>query len=211
MKQMKQMKKVVLLAVSMTVVATSMASMAQAEGFYLKANLGLGMAMDTDVDSTLSSNTIAKMTFDNGFLGSLAAGYDFDSPLRMEFEFMGQKNDQDLFLTDTVSVEMNNGDLRRNSFMVNGFYDVDTGSPWTPFAGIGIGWSKLHINDPGFYESDDDDVFTYQFIGGVAYGFSEQWSVDAQYRFIGTSDATIDTAEFDFNSNSVILGLRYNF
>lgn len=208
---MKHMNKIVLIAASLTVMTVPMTSMAQDEGFYLKANLGLGMVMDTDIDSSLTSNTIAKMTFDNGFMGSLAAGYDFANPMRMEFELMRQKNDQDIFLRDTAYIEVNDGDLKRNSFMVNGFYDVDTGSAWTPFAGVGIGWSKLSINDPGFSDSDSDDVFTYQFIGGVAYGFNDQWSVDAQYRFIGTSDATIDTAEFDMNTNSLMLGLRYSF
>ena len=204
------MKKFVLTVAALTAVAVPMTSMAADDSFYLKATVGVGMALDTDIDTTGSTET-AKMTFDSGFVGSIAAGYDFANPLRMEFEITRQKNDLDLFSSDTVYGDVNDGDLKRHSFMVNTFYDVDTGSAWTPFAGIGLGWSKLDINDPGFESSESDDVFTYQFIGGVAYAINEQWSVDAEYRFVGTSEATIDGAEFDTNSNNLMVGLRYSF
>ncbi|MBW2660147.1 MAG: porin family protein, partial [Deltaproteobacteria bacterium] len=89
------------------------------------------------------------------------------------------------------------------SILFIGLYDVDTGSAWTPFVGLGIGISKLEINDPGFSSSEDDNTFTYQFIGGVACAFNEQWAVDAQYRNIVTSDVTIDGADFDHSSNDL--------
>ena len=204
----KKMKKIVLTVAALTVVAVPVTSMAEDDSFYLKANIGIGMAMDTDIDNITNSTGTAKLTYDNGFVGSLAAGYDFANPMRMEVELIRQKNDLDPFFNDN---DFNDGDLKTHSVMLNGFYDVDTGSPWTPFAGAGIGWSELDIHDPGFSSSDSDDVFTYQFIGGVAYAFNDQWSVDAQYRFIGTSEATIDGGDFDFNSNNLMLGLRYSF
>lgn len=205
------MKKIVCTLVALAVVSVPMISMAADGGFYLKANLGLGMGIDTDVDNMNNSTGIATMTFENGLAGSIAAGYDFANPMRMEIELLGHKNDLELFSHDTAYDDFNDGDLKTRSLMINGFYDVDTGSAWTPFAGLGIGISKLDINDPGFSSSEDDNVFTYQFIGGVAYAFNEQWSVDAQYRYIGTSDVTIDGADFDHSSNDLMLGLRYSF
>ena len=205
------MKKTLLTVATLTVLAAPMSSMAADDSFYIKGNLGIGMAMDTDIDNMPNATGTAKMTYDTGFAGSLAAGYAFANPLRMEIELIMQKSDLDITSSDNFYGTFNEGDLKTHSFMVNGFYDVDTGSPWTPFVGAGIGWSKLNINDPGFSTSDSDDVFTYQFIGGVAYAFNDQWSVDAQYRFMGTSDATIDDADFNFNSNNLMLGLRYNF
>jgi opacity protein-like surface antigen len=48
-------------------------------------------------------------------------------------------------------------------------------------------------------------------IAGVAYAFTEKWSMDAEYRFLGTSDATISGADYDLNSNNLMLGVRYSF
>lgn len=205
------MKKTVLTVAALTVLAAPMSSMATDDSFYIKANIGVGMAMDTDIDNVPNAGDTAKMTYDSGFIGSLAAGYDFANPLRLEIELIRHKNDLDITSYNNLYGTFNEGDLKTHSFMFNGFYDVDTGSAWTPFIGAGLGWSKLDINDPGFHDSDSDDVFTYQFIGGVAYAFNDQWSVDAQYRFLGTSDATIDGADFNFNSNDLMLGLRYSF
>ena len=205
------MKKTLFTVAAMTVLVAPINALAADDSFYIKGNVGLGMAMDTDIDNMPNAAGTAKVTYDTGIVASLAAGYDFANPMRMEVEFMRQKNDLDRLSYDNVYGNFDEGDLTTKSFMLNGFYDIDTGSPWTPFLGGGIGWSKLDLNTPALDMSDNDNVFTYQFIGGVAYAFNEQWSVDAQYRFIGTSDATIDGADFDFNSNNLMLGLRYSF
>jgi opacity protein-like surface antigen len=205
------MKKIVISLATLTVLTAPVTSMADDDSFYIKANVGIGMVLDTDIDNIPNTGETAKMTYDSGFVGSLAAGYDFANPFRMEIELLRQKNDLELTSYNNFYGSFNDGDLKTNSLMVNGFYDVDTGSAWTPFAGVGIGMSKLNINDPGFQDSDSDEVFAYQFIGGVAYAFNEDWSVDAQYRFMGTSDATIDGTDFNVNSNNLMLGLRYSF
>jgi len=95
--------------------------------------------------------------------------------------------------------------------MVNGYYDVATGSPWSPFIGGGIGWAKVDLNTPALPLGDNDDVFAYQLMAGVSYAIDAQWSIDAQYRFFGTQDATIQGADFSMNSNDLLVGIRYNF
>jgi len=205
------MKKIILAAASLSVLTFPIHSMANDDSFYLKANIGVGMTLNSDIDNLFSSGDSAKMTFDSGFVGSFAAGYDFANPLRVELEIIGQKNDLDITSYNNQYSSFNEGDLKTRSIMFNGFYDIDTGSAWTPFAGIGMGWGRVVINDPGFNSSDSDDVFAYQLIGGVSYAFNEQWSLDGQYRFMGSSDATIDDSDFNVNSNDVMLGLRFNF
>jgi opacity protein-like surface antigen len=169
------------------------------------------MVMDTDVDTTGLTPNTGKMTFDNGFVGSVAVGYTFSIPMRLEFEIVKHKNDITLSYYDPSFVAGNDGDLKSHSFMANAFYDVDTGSAWTPYIGFGMGWSQLDIDTPAFYTSDTDDVFAYQFMGGVAYAFNEQWSVDAQYRFMGSDEATIGDSDFDVNSNNLMVGVRFSF
>ena len=207
------MKKIVLTTLAtLTVLATPMSSMANDDSFYIKANIGIGMNLDSDVDNISNTAESAKITYDSGFIGSLAAGYDFANPLRVEIELIRQKNDLEITTYNNLYGSFNEGDLKNNSLMVNAFYDVDTGSAWTPFVGAGMGWSRIDISGYEFNGSDsEDDVFAYQLIGGVSYAFNEQWSVDAQYRFKGSSDATIDGADFNVNSNDVMVGIRFSF
>jgi opacity protein-like surface antigen len=142
------MKKIILAAASLSVLTFPIHSMANDDSFYLKANIGVGMTLNSDIDNLFSSGDSAKMTFDSGFVGSFAAGYDFANPLRVELEIIGQKNDLDITSYNNQYSSFNEGDLKTRSIMFNGFYDIDTGSAWTPFAGIGMGWGRVVIN-PG--------------------------------------------------------------
>ncbi len=205
------MKKTISTVAAIAVLAVPMASTAADEGFYLKGTLGIGMAMDTDVDNMPDAAGTAKVTYDPGFIASLAAGYDFANPMRMEVEFMRMKNDLDRLSYSNIYGNFTEGDLTTKSFMVNGYYDIDTGSPWTPFVGVGLGWSKIDLDTPGLPIHDNDDVFAYQLMGGVAYAINENWSVDAEYRFLGTGDASISDADYNLNSNNLMLGVRYSF
>jgi len=205
------MKKIVLTVAALAIIAVPMSSMAAGDSIYLKGNVGLGMAMDSDIDNMPNNAGTAKMTFDSGFLGTGAVGYDLAGPLRVEGEYVWQKNDLDQLSYSNQFGNFNQGDLKTQALMVNGYYDVDTGSPWSPFVGVGIGWAKVDLNTPALPLGDNDDVFAYQLMAGVAYAIDEQWSVDAQYRFFATQDATIQGADFSMNSNDLMLGIRYNF
>lgn len=205
------MKKTVVAAAVLAMVAVPVLSMAAGDSIYIKGNIGLGMAMDSDIDNMPDNAGTAKMTFDGGAIGTFAVGYDFASPLRVEAEYGWQKNDLDTLSYANRIGNFGQGDLKTQSLMVNGYYDIDTGSPWTPFVGAGIGWAKVDLNTPALPLGDNDDVFAYQFMGGVAYAINDQLSLDAQYRFFGTQDATIQGADFSMNSNDVMVGIRYSF
>lgn len=205
------MKKTILAVAALTMIAVPINSMAAGNSMYIKGNVGIGMAMDSDIDNMPNNAGTAKMTFDTGFLGTGAVGYDFAGPFRVEGEYGWQKNDLDQLSFDNRFGNFQEGDLKTQSIMVNGYYDVATGSPWSPFVGAGIGWAKVDLDTPALPLGDNDDVFAYQLMAGVTYAIDAQWSVDAQYRFFGTQDATIQGADFSMNSNDLMVGLRYNF
>lgn len=205
------MKKTVLAVAALTMIAVPMSSMAAGDSMYIKGNVGIGMPMDSDIDNMPNNAGTAKMTFDSGFLATGAVGYDFAGPFRVEGEYGWQKNDLDQLSFDNQFGNFQEGDLKTQSLMVNGYYDVATGSPWSPFVGVGIGWAKVDLDTPALPLGDNDDVFAYQFMAGVTYAIDAQWSVDAQYRYFGTQDATIQGADFSMNSNDLMVGVRYNF
>ena len=204
------MKKILATGAVLALLSVPMSSLAADSGFYLKANIGLGMMMDSDIDNMPNTAGTAKMTFDSGWLGTLGAGYDFGN-FRTELEYIWQKNDLDRLSYDNMYGNFNQGDLKTQAFMVNGFYDVDTGSAWSPFVGIGLGWAKVDLDTPALPLGDNDDVFAYQLMAGVAYNFTDQLAVEAQYRFFDTQDATIQGADFGTTSNDLLLGIRYTF
>jgi len=205
------MKKTLLTVAALAVIAVPVSSMAADDSIYIKGNIGIGMAMDSDIDNMPNNAGTAKVTFDSGFLVTGAVGYDFAGPLRAEAEYGWQQNDLDQLSYSNRIGNFNEGDLKTQSIMVNGYYDVDTGSPWSPFVGAGIGWAKVDLDTPALPLGDNDDVFAYQFMAGVAYNISSQLAVDAQYRFFDTQDATIQGADFSTTSNDLMLGIRYSF
>ncbi len=205
------MKKTVLTVAALAIIAVPISSMAAGDSIYIKGNIGLGIPLDSDIDNMPENAGTAEMSFDSGFLGTFAVGYDLANPFRVEAEYGWQKNDLDRLSYNNQFGNFDQGDLKIQSLMVNGYYDIDTGSPWIPFVGAGIGWAKVDLNTPALPLGDNDDVFAYQLMAGVAYAISDQLFVDAQYRFFGTQDATIQDADFSTNSNNLMLGIRYNF
>ena len=208
------MKMKTLVVAILTIMALPMNS-AVAENYYLKGGLGVAMPLNSDVDLPFDTPASSDISYDTGLIGTLAAGYDFANPFRLELEYLWQNNDLDRYHFgnpfDTRGVAPGSGDLTTQAFMINGYYDIDTGSPWTPFVGLGAGWGNLDLDGPGYSPSGSDNAFAYQLMGGVSYALDKQWSVDVQYRYLGTTDATIDGADFNMNSNDLILGIRYNF
>lgn len=205
------MKKIMFTVAALAIVSAPMTSMAADDSMYLKASLGIGMAMDSDVDNLPNNAGTAKVTYDSGWLGTVAVGYNFAGPLRTDFEYLWQKNDIDTLAYNNSFGNFQEGDFKTQAFMLNGYYDIATGSPWIPYFGAGIGWAKLDLNSPGLPFSDNDDVFAYQLMGGLGYAVNDQLTLDIQYRFMGTGDAEIQGADYDMHSNDIIFGVSYSF
>jgi len=205
------MKKTLLGIAALGLLAAPLTAQAADDSLYLKGSIGLGMAMDTDIDNMPEAAGTAKVTYDSGWLGTLALGYDISGPFRTELEYIWQKNDLDQLSYSNQYGNFREGDLKTQALMLNGFYDIATGSAWTPYFGIGIGWSKLDLSTPGLPLNDNDNVFAWQIMGGLSYELTSNWAADIQYRFFDTADASINGADFDMTSNDILVGLRYSF
>jgi opacity protein-like surface antigen len=205
------MKKILLTAAALAIISVPVTSMAADDSVYIKGSVGLGMVMDSDVDNMPEAAGTAKVTYDSGWLATFAVGYDFAGPMRTEVEYLWQKNDVDTLSYNNRYGNFQQGDFKTQAFMFNGYYDIATGSPWMPYFGAGIGWAKLDLDTPALPLGDNDDVFAYQFMGGIAYAINSQLTLDVQYRFMGTADATIQGADYNMNSNDIIFGVAYSF
>ena len=189
---------------------------AQGDAWYIAA--GLGASFVSDVDATQAGTTLTT-GLDTGILATGAFGRTFGN-FRAEGELSYNTNDVSTVSALGVSLGAS-GDVSTLGFMVNGYYDFETNSKWTPYIGGGIGGANVSINNLsalGVLLADEDTtVFAYQAKAGVAYEFSPAWEGTLGYRFFGTDDADfVDSTGSPFSTDGVQahiveVGFRFRF
>lgn len=88
------------------------------------------------------------------------------------------------------------------SMMLNGYYDIRMDSALYPFISLGIGASKLKVDDVGA-GTHRDYKFSWGGGAGIAYDISQNVSVDLGYRFLDLGR--------EIKSNEFYGGLRFAF
>ncbi|MEP3231982.1 MAG: outer membrane beta-barrel protein [Hyphomicrobiales bacterium] len=153
-----------------------------------------------DVGSTDFTNgtTIVDTEFDTGFTVGGAVGYKWNhfnfggfTP-RTEIEVNYFDNDVDTidFSGNGVGQEVVNGDSGVSGVGVfaNLFFDLDTGTKFTPYVGggVGVGFLDLDVfyNGPNLNLDDTDTAFGWHIGGGANLELTESTSffVDARYQ-----------------------------
>ncbi len=166
---------------------------AQAEdGFYGTAKVGLAwfdLRSDSDDVDT-----------DTGLTAHGAAGYAYGD-VRLEFEagYYQADLDEDQF----------DGDVEAFSGLVNGYYDLPTGTNVEPYVGGGVGVARIGIEDDT--RDDDEVVFAWNAVAGVNYSFDGRMTFSAQYRYLDLQDATLDGAEFESKVHALQIGASLPF
>lgn len=185
---------------------------AQSEGPYISGAVGGVIPRDSDIDGT-GINVEAE--FDPGYVGAAAIGTTFGS-----WRAEGEVSYRDADVDDVSGAVNGSGDVSGLGLMVNGFYDFNTGSNWTPYVGAGFGPMRLDVDGAapiGGSQIDDDDwVLAGQAIGGVGYKFTNRLGMFADYRFLATTDADLTTAagasvDADYSEHRLMIGLRWSF
>ena len=188
------------------------ASFAVAGNMYINGNLGAVWLLDSDLSQPGGIKGTAE--YDTGFGITGALGYDFGK-FRVEGEVGYRKNDYDKVGASGQPKVNAGGDVTEWNLMVNGYFDIKTETPFTPYIGGGIGAAFLDssaLNAGGItMGSDDDSGFAYQFIAGVAYSFAEVWMMQLEYRFFGTTDPSYGGTDSEYMSNNLFIGVRFNF
>jgi opacity protein-like surface antigen len=112
--------------------------------------------------------------------------------------------------------------LRAWSLMANAWYDFDLGLPVTPYVGGGIGLAQVKVsgelNGARLWEKNDS-VFAWQVGAGASLPISDTAKLFVDYRYFAADDAHLKLApgynggsvDADFNSHSLLVGVRFNF
>ncbi len=223
-----------LLFVSLLVPAT--ASAADFSGVYFAPKIIGGIQQGkatTYIDSGNTHYSGLSRSFNQGvFGGGLAIGYNFaktmDVPLRLELEYTA-------FTTASASANYVNvlkvhykNSLQ--SLFVNAYFDINTGTNFTPYvgAGLGVGFNRLNttIDMPTLVTSatlgsHSNTNFAWNVGLGVAYQFTDNIAVDLGYRYAqfgkgqtrALADATgaIKTKTNTIGMHQFVLAMRVTF
>lgn len=114
---------------------------------------------------------------------------------------------------------------RIETVMFNVYYDLDTGTRFTPYVNAGIGYAniteKAGVSNQYASEraKDSEDNLAWNVGAGVSYAVSSHISAEMGYRYtdygsIKNSEVRGDyasSAKRDYDSHEVMLGLRYTF
>jgi len=161
--------------------------------------------------ATNKSTNTAK--FDNGYGGMVRAGYDYGS-VRAEIELGARKVDIDGVTTGTTP----SGDVTAYTLMLNGAWDIDTGTAATPYIMLGVGGIKAD-GDIRYTDSDGTDTISQSFSGtapagqvglGLAYAVSPDVDVVGGYSFLA-SPANKSNVDETIQIHSIQLGLNFAF
>ena len=106
-----------------------------------------------------------------------------------------------------------------NFIMLNAYYDIDTGTNFTPYIGAGLGLSHQKVTAGNAKKSSNE--LAWQVGGGVSYAATENVFVDFGYKYVDNgSSFTVSHDEdndvsgktdFESESNEFYLGVRYAF
>ena len=194
---------------------------AQHSGPYVGAFFGGDVLMPAKSTDNLGNFSLK---FDPGMLGSAVAGWDFatGNPVgegRIELEFTRRKNPLNQVKFDEGSFK-GSGKVTADSLLLNFFGVLHDKTPWSPYAGVGIGVARMEASDlkvTGYpLASGSSVVFAYQLGTGVDFELTDYLNLDLGYRFFGSTRPEFTEVngrkfKMDYYSHNVILGLRLGF
>lgn len=173
--------------------------------------VGLNVGASIPSDSHLSDNTTSgDMSYATGFAVSGAAGLDFGLS-RVELEIGYRRNDFDRFQGTVLS-----GTNQVVTYLLNGYLVAPMFDPIKPFVMAGAGLATMYaggvkLGATKLSDSTSNSQFAYQAGLGVTYDVSREISLDASYRYLGTSDFDLNGTKVEYGSQNLLIGCRYNF
>ena len=181
---------------------------------YVSAKLRYSM-LDNELKMTDDEGYSLKLNGDdNVFGGSIAVGISSavkGGAIRAELEYNKNAKAKD------TSYNIIKTEVETQSTMLNAYYDIDTGTKFTPYVGAGLGFAKvkgtLKVADVTGSESQYN--FAWQVGAGIGYALNDNVSLDAGYRYVDyghwTTEDVEETDRLESTAHELYVGARYAF
>lgn len=198
--------------------AIAMAQSTVKEGFYVGGQVG---AAWLDGVTFVRPGLANDVSFDRNWTGVLETGYRFGNGFRVGVEGGYASNPVDGIVGGPVGRVGTAGDVSALTLMGVVYYDFDFG-PFRPYVGIGGGAVGIDVDGVGpalatnFFFEDSDTQLGAQLAAGFGYAITPNLELTAGYRYITAegfevSGGPVLPFEIDYNSHSVMVGLRWTF
>lgn len=203
------------LALLLAIAAAPSAHADSVPGWYAGAGLGASIG----VDPTIRNEATGQFGAEDRAVGlaELAdVGYGWANGLRLEGEYFHNQNN----VKSVAGLDGAGGHVSNNILFLNALYDFKTETRFTPYIGAGVGPDFASVTNAGAsgagYLTGDAVVGAYQGIAGVAAQLDRNWSVSADYRYVGSFDPKVGNSaggegRIENASHNIILGVRYSF
>ncbi len=195
------MKKALLAAAAIVAMPVVAQAQSAAPGFYIGAEGGLNWLLNT----AINGNTVTPQT---GWAAGGMIGYDFVGP-RVEIEGIYRQNQLGQGGGVAPGTAVNN-QIGQLGIMANLLYDFAPSSTITPYVGAGAGVALVDGNS-----SLSSTQFAYQGIIGLGWNIDQNFRVNLDGRYYGTSSPQVNINGFNNtwsnNNFSVMLGLVVKF
>jgi len=213
-----------------TFVGVQAMSIASAQaGWYTESSIFQSDVDDTSLTSE-GRDVEAELDEDIGF--SSAIGYKFKGhslgAVRADLEYIRTDNDNDGidFNGNIFSGSAVGGSIETNSLFLNVIQEFNTGTAYTPYVGVGVGFVDVDSDlsyGPVANIRDDDTVFAYNVVVGLDVKLSKKFTGFVEYRYLETNDVDLDrfgggpggiletSQSGDVQIDTIGVGLRYSF
>ncbi|HTR83801.1 MAG TPA: OmpA family protein [Reyranella sp.] len=190
----------------------------QPGGFYIGAEGGLNWMFNNSFNTSFTAlgvtlNGTTNATMNTGWAAGGVVGYDFIGP-RVELEGVYRDNTgTGQFNIGGITSSTFGLDVNQVSVMANLYYDFFAGSVITPYIGAGAG--VAFVNASALNASSNSTQFAYQGILGVGWNIDNNFRLNLDGRFYGTTNPTFNSTAVNgtFTNNNVtaMLSLQYKF
>ena len=154
-----------------------------------------GIKLGAIVSGTIDIDFFGDIDMDEQF--GLAAQYGIKvSDFRAELELAHY------FAAEPEYIAM---DVSHTILFVNGYYDIPTNSPFSPYGTIGLGYN--FISAESALRSENDMAFAWKIGAGVAWNVQENFALDLGYRYISFGDFE----DVSFSGHELAIGARFQF
>jgi len=179
------------------------------------------------IEQTFGS-TARSENFEPSFTGGVGVGYIWAPYFRTDLTVdIHSVMNTEQAAANAVASGVDKTKFMSTILLLNAYYDIRTGSPWTPYVGGGLGFAVNQLTRNVDYTGplgtvsaggrSTDVQFAAAAMVGVSYDFSSFFAVDVGYRYlyiggssVGLSPAYPSTTEIgSLNEHQIRAGLRF--